>query len=428
MKSNFIRKLLIGMLVLGLIVGVIGCSNDSKDSNSSGSNSSNNEKVELKIGTWAGAQELKEFQNIVDKLNKESKTYHLTIQSIPADYYKKIQTMAAAKQAPDLFWLSQEYIPMYAELGVIAPIDEYVKDNPKVDLNNYFEGPLQVGKVNGKLYGLPWISQPVMLYYNKTLFEKSGVDLPNPDWTWEDFEKAAIALTKDLDNDGKIDQFGTVIDGWPPIATWIWTYGGEIIDEDGKVRIDEPEAIEGIKMFDKLINIDKVTPNKTQAQNTGGPEMFKTGKVGMFFGGAGDDFEKQVGDQFEIGMTKIPHATQKATFSWIAHTVMSNTTKNKEVAAEALIDLTNAIHEWKILPPTKDGMDNIAKIRPEKEYAVEIMKESSEFARGFNNQSKQNELDTAIWQELYEPILLGKKSPEEAAKDAAAALRKILGQ
>jgi multiple sugar transport system substrate-binding protein len=57
--------------------------------------------------------------------------------------------MAAAKQAPDLFWLSQEYIPMYAELGVIAPLDEYVKNNPKVNLNDYFEGPLKVGEVNG---------------------------------------------------------------------------------------------------------------------------------------------------------------------------------------------------------------------------------------------------------------------------------------
>ncbi|SEN23254.1 multiple sugar transport system substrate-binding protein [Lihuaxuella thermophila] len=421
MKGRFMKKIVTGLLASSLLVGMAGCSGDPGGSSASG-------KVELKIGTWAGAQELKEFQGIVDQLNQQSKNYHLTIQSIPADYYKKIQTMAAAKQAPDLFWLSQEYIPMYAELGVIAPLDEYIKGNSKLNLDDYFEGPLQVGKVNGKLYGLPWINQPVMLYYNKTLFEKTGVELPKPDWTWEDFEKAAIALTKDVNQDGKTDQFGTVIDGWPPVALWVWTHGGEIIDKDGKVRMDEPQAIEGIKMFHKLINQDKVTPNKTQAQNTGGPEMFKTGKVAMFFGGAGDDFEKQVGNAFEVGMTKVPHATTEATFSWIAATVMSNTTKNKPVAAEALIDLTNAIRKWKILPPTKSGLGHVADIRPEKAYAVEIMTESSKVSRGFNNQSKQNELDTAIWQELYEPILLGKKSPEQAAKDAANALRKILGQ
>lgn len=422
--ESILKKLSVGLLTSSLLLGV-GCSNESTSENQE--NESASEKVELKIGTWAGAQELVEFQEIVDELNEQSNEYHLTIQSIPADYYKKIQTMAAAKQAPDLFWLSQEYIPMYAKLGVIASIDEYVKDHPEVDLDDYFEGPLNVGKVNDELFGLPWISQPVMLYYNKTLFEESGVEIPSDSWTWKDFEKAALTMTKDTDNDGKVDQFGTVVDGWPPIATWVWTYGGEIIDEDGNVRIDELEAINGIKMFHKLINEDKVTPNKTQAQNTGGAEMFKTGKVAMFFGGAGDDFEKQVGDSFDVGMTKIPHATRESTFSWIAHTVMSSTT-NKEVAVEALIDLTNAIHDWKILPPTKTDIKNVAQIRPEKEYALDVMIESSKFARGFNNQSKQNELDAAIWQELYEPILLGEKSPEQAAKDTGTALRNILGQ
>ncbi|MGE6754750.1 ABC transporter substrate-binding protein [Rossellomorea sp. NPDC071047] len=421
MKGKWFSKLTAGLLVSSLLVA--GCSNSEE-----GSTGEKGGPVELKVGTWAGATELKEFQEIVDQLNEETDEYNLTIQSIPADYYKKIQTMASAKQAPDLFWLSQEYIPMYAELGVISSLDEYVKDHKEVDMDDYFDGPLAIGQMNEKLYGLPWINQPIMLYYNKSLFEKEGVEVPQADWTWEDFSKAAKAITKDTDGDGKTDQYGTNIDGWPPISTWVWTYGGEIIDKDGNVKIDEPEAIEGIKKFDQLINKDKVAPDKTQSQNTGGPEMFKTGKIGMFFGGAGDDFEKQIGETFEVGMTEVPHATEQATFSWIADTVMSSNTKNKDVAAEALIDLTNAMHEWKILPPTKSDLENVADIRPEKEYALDVMKKASEYSRGYHNQSKQAEIDTAIWQYLYEPILLGDKSPEDAAKETAEALRKILGQ
>jgi multiple sugar transport system substrate-binding protein len=425
MKNKLFKKLATGLLASTIVIGAVGCS---KEDAKEVTKSTDGKPVELKVGTWAGATELEEFQAIVDKLNAATDEYNLTIQSIPADYYKKIQTMASAKQAPDLFWLSQEYIPMYANLGVIAPIDEYVDNSDEINLDDYFAGPLEIGKYNDELFGLPWINQPVMVYYNKTLFEKEGVELPAADWKWEDFGKTAIALTKDTDGDGKTDQFGTNIDGWPPVSTWVWTYGGEIIDKDGNVTIDSPESIEGIKMFNKLVNVDKVAPNKTQSQNTGGAEMFKTGKIGMFFGGAGDDFEKQVGETFEVGMAEIPHATTKATFSWIADTVMSNNTENKEVAAEALIDLTNAMHDWKILPPTKSGMDNVTTVRPEKEYALDVMKAASEYARGFNNQTKQNELDTALWEQLYEPILLGKKSPEQAAKDAADALRTILGQ
>ncbi|WP_051865669.1 ABC transporter substrate-binding protein [Metabacillus indicus] len=419
MKKGLFKKLTAVSAAAALSIGLIGCSSEA------GTEKTEDGKVELKVGTWAGAAELQEFQEVVDKVNKESDSYKLSIQSIPADYYKKIQTMASAKQAPDLFWLSQEYIPMYADLGVIAPIDEAAKD---VDFDDYYEGALNIGKFDDKLFGLPWINQPVMLYYNKKMFEENGVALPDGSWTWEDFDKAASALTKDTNGDGKADQFGTVIDGWPNVANWIWSYGGEIITADGEVKIDSPESIEGIKMMDQLINESKVTPNKTQAQNTGGPEMFKTGKVAMFFGGAGDDLEKQVGDQFEIGMTQMPVGTEEVTSSWIAHTVMSSATKDKEAAADALIDLTNAVHDWKILPPVKSKIDKVAEIRPEKEYALEEMKKGSEISRGFNNQPKQNEIDNAIWLQLYEPILLNKKDPEQAAKDAAEEIRKIVGQ
>lgn len=419
MKKGLFKKLAAVSAAAALSIGLIGCSSEA------GTEKTADGKVELKVGTWAGAAELQEFQEVVDKVNKESDSYKLSIQSIPADYYKKIQTMASAKQAPDLFWLSQEYIPMYADLGVIAPIDEAAKD---VDFDDYYEGALNIGKFDDKLFGLPWINQPVMLYYNKKMFEENDVALPDGSWTWEDFDKAASALTKDTNGDGKADQFGTVIDGWPNVANWIWSYGGEIITADGEVKIDSPESIEGIKMMDQLINESKVTPNKTQAQNTGGPEMFKTGKVAMFFGGAGDDLEKQVGDQFEIGMTQMPVGTEEVTSSWIAHTVMSSATKDKDAAADALIDLTNAVHDWKILPPVKSKIDKVAEIRPEKEYALEEMKKGSEISRGFNNQPKQNEIDNAIWLQLYEPILLNEKDPEQAAKDAAAEIRKIVGQ
>ena len=51
--------------------------------------------------------------------------------------------------------------------------------------------------MNDGVYGLPWIAQPVVLYYNKDIFDEMGVEYPNPDWTWDDFKAAAIALTNE---------------------------------------------------------------------------------------------------------------------------------------------------------------------------------------------------------------------------------------
>ncbi|WP_084756898.1 extracellular solute-binding protein [Clostridium sp. DMHC 10] len=300
-----------------------------------------------------------------------------------------------------------------------------LKKIKKVELENYYAGPLDTAKYKEKLYGLPWISQPVVMYYNKALFKEAGIEEPNGSWKWEDFDNAAKKLTKDKNGDGKIDQWGTVIDGWPPINTWVWTYGGETIDKNGRIKLGSPEALKGLNMLSKMINVDKISPDKEQAQNMGDAQLFESGKIGMFFGGAGDDIENQVNEKFKVGMSEIPYETKKSTFSWIASTVISSQTKNKDVAYEALVDLTNAIQKWKIVSPTKSGLSNVIKVRPEKAYALDVIKKSSAYARGFNNQEKEAEIDTALSDELYEPILYNKKTPEQGIKDAVDKIKSI---
>jgi multiple sugar transport system substrate-binding protein len=422
MNKKWLKALATVLTVVSLTGTLTGCGSKKEDANKPG------EKANLTISTWAGADELKQMQTIVDKLNVDSKDYNLKIQSIPADYNIKIQTMIAANQAPDLMWLSQEYIPMYANLGAIEDITEKATNDSNVNLSNYFDGPLNTAKYKDKLYGLPWISGPVVMYYNEDILKAAGVALPDGNFTWEDFRAAAKKTTIATKGDGKINQWGTVIGGWPPIQTWIWAYGGETVDKDGKVLIDSPESIKGITMLDNILNVDKVSPSKEQASNMGDADLFKTGKVAMFFGGAGDDLEKQIDGKFKVGMAEMPQGVKKTTFSWIASTVMSSKTKNKDAAYKALVDMTNATHQWKVVPPTKDGFDMISKNMPEKAYAIDVIKKSAEYARGFNNQEKESEIANAIWEEVYSPIINKQKTPEAAAKAAAAKIKTIMGQ
>ncbi|WP_287022597.1 sugar ABC transporter substrate-binding protein [Cohnella sp.] len=350
-------------------------------------------KVKLKVATWAGADELREFEALVAKLNEKATDYELQVQSIPADYYQKLQTMIAGKQAPDFMWLSQEYVPQYASLGALAPLDEYLSGISSFHADDYFPGALDVGKFNNQTYALPWISQPYMLYYNQDMFEKAGVALPTNDWTWDDFIAAGQKLTKD-------GEWGALINNIPT-AMYTWSYGGDVFDKDGNIVLNSPESIQGLEMYQKIVK-SGIAPDRAQADSMGNGDMFKTGKVAMFIGGAGDDFEKTV--KFKVGMVVPPKGTKQVTFSWIGVTAMSSTTKNPAVAAKALVDMTNAIHQWKVVAPTKSGFDLIKTSRPEKEYAVETIRKASEVARGFNNQPKQAEIDGAIWEHLTQPI------------------------
>lgn len=370
-------------------------SNESKNKDANGTNTAVAEKVKLKVTTWAGADELKEFEDLVNKLNADSDEYSIEVQSIPSDYYQKLQTMIAGNQAPDFMWLSQEYVPQYESMGVLASLDEPLA---KTDFNqdDYFPGALDVGKYDNQLVALPWISQPYVLYYNQDMFDKAGVNAPDGTWTWDDFIEAGKKLTTD-------GQWGALINNMP-LPMFLWSYGGDVFDKDGNITLDSPESMKGLEMYQKIAQ-SGVVPARSQADSMGGADMFKTGKVAMFIGGAGDDFEKTA--NFKVGMSLPPQGSEEVTFSWIGVTAMSKKTKNPEIAAKALNDMTNAIHQWKVVSPTKTGFDEITKIRPEKEYAVDTIRKASEVARGFNNQPNQAEIDAAIWDKLIQPLEKG---------------------
>jgi multiple sugar transport system substrate-binding protein len=214
------------------------------------------EKVQIRLGTWAGVDEAKELQAVIDKINAASTSFEIVHEPQPADFYTKLQTNLAGGTAPDLFWLSQEYIAGYAEKGALLDISDRLAadDRPAAKLDDYFEPVLQTAQYDGKTFGLPWIAQPVMLYYNPQLFADAGVEPPSDSWTWDDFKAAAEKLTKDTDGDGKADQFGTAFNSWPPIHMFIWQAGGEVISEDKATSpIDSPEALAGANFYADII-------------------------------------------------------------------------------------------------------------------------------------------------------------------------------
>ncbi|MDY7078401.1 MAG: extracellular solute-binding protein, partial [Chloroflexota bacterium] len=175
------------------------------------------EKVTIRMSTWAGVEESAELQAVIDEVNAQVDHFEIVHEPAPDDYYTKIQTTLAGGTAADLFWLSQEWIAGMATDGALLDITDYLdahKDLPAADPSDYFPGIISTAMYEGRYYGLPWIAQPVVMFYNKALFDAAVMDYPTLDWTWDDFESAAAALTQDTDGDGANDQWGFTMNGW----------------------------------------------------------------------------------------------------------------------------------------------------------------------------------------------------------------------
>jgi multiple sugar transport system substrate-binding protein len=195
----------------------------------------------------------------------------------------KLQQMIAGGTPPDVMMLNTGQFEGFASRGVLAPLDDLVKQD-NVNLDVYWPPAVVGSKYGGKLYGLPKDISAHVVYLNKDIFQKAGVALPKADWNWNDFRTIAKQLTKDTNNDGKVDQWGTsIINAVWAWGEYAWTNGGEILSDDRKeCKITMPETVEALKFYYGLLTEDKASPPPgTLPQQPWQGDQFLSGVIGM---------------------------------------------------------------------------------------------------------------------------------------------------
>jgi multiple sugar transport system substrate-binding protein len=392
------------------------------------------EPVTINMSTWAGVGEAAELQVILDEINASQSEYQIVHQPIPSDYYTQVQTQIAGGVGADLYWIDQDNMSLAAD-GVFLPIDDCVADAaPQTagDLSDYYPGILQIAQFEGATYGLPWISAPVVVFYNRGLFDAAGLEYPTGDWTWNDFMSMAEALTLDTDGDGAIDQWGFSANGWPPPHIFIWQAGGDVMSEDfSESPIDSAEAIEGVEFYLNLAYNPAVAPSRDVIAEQGFGEMFKAGKVALFMGGAADDLDRVEG--LDVGVVTVPHhpvTGDNTTFAWSATTVINANTANPELACEALLAVTEGIQNWKIVSPriSHATVEHLVSSEPRKEASAEAIIAASQNMRAFQIFGDFQEWNGVFWGEYMNPLLNGETdlSPAELAAEVRLDLEDTL--
>lgn len=381
------------------------------------------DKVTLRVTNWAGIDEAAEFQLIVDEVNAASDTYEIVYEPQPADYYTQLQTELAGETGPDLFWLDQDHMN-WAYDGALLDISSYLEgdDRGAADPADYYPGIWQTVALADGVYGLPWIAQPVVIYYNKDIFDAMGVDYPTADWTWDQFREAALALTNE-------EHYGFTMNGWPPIHMFIWSFGGEVISEDLMTSpVDTPEAIAGAQFYADMIYNEECCPSEQTIAEQGSAEMFKAGTVAMFMGGAADDLDRVEG--LNVGVSPVPKDVNgtNVTFAWTAATVINADTEHPDEAYDALVALTEGIQSWKIVSPriSQGSKEHLVASEPRKEANADAILQAVPDMRAFRIVPRFTEWNTIFWEDFQAPLFHHEDTADNLAADARILLEDVL--
>ncbi|WP_105614844.1 ABC transporter substrate-binding protein [Vallitalea okinawensis] len=152
------------------------------------------------------------FDQIVNEYEQRYPT--IKINHYPIDntlYFEKVTSSLESNEEVDVFDSGNitEYA-YYVDNAYIYPIDDLLKRD-HVNVVPY--GPIfDEITMDGKIYGLPFITSSWVLFYNKDIFDELGVEYPNSKMTWDEFRELAGKVTFET-SDKKI--YGAYLHTWP---------------------------------------------------------------------------------------------------------------------------------------------------------------------------------------------------------------------
>ena len=136
----------------------------------------------------------------------EIQVEHLAICDIYENNQKVITTLAGGSP-PELVSNHYYFIPQYADLGALEPLDGCLEEAGVNPSETFLPTTYELNVFDGQLYGLPLFNESRVLLYNKDLFEAAGLDPEAPPPTWEELASMAETLTQRAD-DGTLEVSG----------------------------------------------------------------------------------------------------------------------------------------------------------------------------------------------------------------------------
>jgi multiple sugar transport system substrate-binding protein len=288
------------------------------------------------------------------KFSEAHKGVTVEHQPVPQEYATKIQTLFAAGTPPDIYRYLQENTPIVtvAQKKLHLPLNSYI-ERDKYDLSDYRPDAVNLYRWDGELYALPRDYGNQNLFYNIDLLEKAGLPPPPADWndktfTFTAFLDMARALTKSSGD--RIEQYGFLVNrGWRPWASWVYNNGAAVVKMDAQgqateIALTEPAAVEALQLLQDLMYKEKVAPRPDVESETGGFELFASGKVGIMLTNPSDVVKFRTINAFrwDVGTLPLGKATKRGTGGGGTGWAIGAGTKNPDLAWEFLTFISSA--------------------------------------------------------------------------------------
>lgn len=359
------------------------------------------------------------WAKIIQKFEQENPNIKVEFLETPWDGWDQKYTAAfAGSNPPDVSYMS-EYFVKFAQNGKLADLSTRFPANERA---KYSKSVIDYSMINNKIYTVPFLAGTSVVLYNKDLFEKENIQIPQ---TWDELVDAAKKLTKGPDRwgIGGLDVLNTVA-FLDQAGAYLYADKNQNVK---KLGIDSPEGIKGFTFYTDLVRKHKVAPpvdfySKPEEQN----QAFFDGKIGMYF--AQVSFTgtiKTNAPNLRYGAFENPAGPasdpdrQRAAYAGIGSLAMAEASKHKEEAWKFIQFVTSPDNAKMYLEPA-GFFSPLAAANVDMYKGNEVMEVAKKTIDKMviwpPNEKFGKVLD--IIKVMREASFRGTKTPEQAIKDA----------
>ncbi|GAU86416.1 ABC transporter substrate-binding protein [Bosea sp. BIWAKO-01] len=213
---------------------------------------------------WWGSQERADRTNrAVDAFKKANAGIDAKTEFAGwSDYWPRLATRVAGRNAPDLLQMDYRYMFEYARRGAIVPLDQYLGNALKIE--DFGKANLESCSVDGKLYGINLGVNSSCAVFDPAAWEAAGVAPLAFGNSWDEFVSKCAAFAKG----NKRKKFYATMDASghePGFELWLVQNGRALYGEDGKLAFDEKDAGNWFKLWAELRKSGGCVPPDVQA-------------------------------------------------------------------------------------------------------------------------------------------------------------------
>lgn len=405
-------------------------------------------EITLTFLNWLSAEGASKatLEKMVEMFEEDNPGINIELIAVP---YSQIRnqalTRATAGLAPDIIQMPAHEMAGLVEAGVPAVLDDVYSPD---ELSGFFQGDLEGSYFQREeddekhLYMIPWSPQPVTFTWNKNLFKAAGLDPETPPTTWSEMEamaKKISALGKDSDGN-QIYGIGLRTDTSSGVGYWflntLWAFGGEFVDEEGKIVIDSKEAVEALTWYRDMVN-EGVFPAGIGIRDL--RVMFVQNQLGMRWGvpamlgigrtqsGQGEDWDSQWG----AAVMPVNKNREPVCFTSTHALMIAEQSEYKEAAAKFVRALTMDPEITSFYFKEMGAFPPMQKLAESDIYAGEHVRpflEALKTAKAQPASSPQYMRAMDFLREAVQQAVLFDTDPAKALADAAVKIRLLYNQ